>query len=307
MQESNDVKETRRVSRKLVRELGFLRPGAAICETPFAQCHTLIELEERGTLTVGDLADILKVDKSAISRTVNQMLKDKLVNIIPDKADPRRRPIALNPAGRNRLKKIHDQTNREVSAALNFLNAGERKKVIEGLSLYANALAKTNLQQGFTIRSITKADNRAVADIIRKVMPEFGANKAGFAIHDPEIDDMYGRYFTEDAAYFVIEKEGEVLGGAGVAPLVGGDTGVCELRKMYFLSETRGRGLGKKLLATCLAKAKELGFTHCYLETLERMHQAQALYRSFGFKPLKNPKGQTGHFGCDSWYLLELP
>ena len=306
MHETEDVKETRRISRKLVRELGFLRPGAAICNVPFAQCHTLIELEERGTLTVGDLADILKVDKSAVSRTVNQMLTDKLVSIVPDKADPRRRPITLSPAGRNKLKKIHEQTNKEVSAALDLLSVSERKSVIEGMALYANALAKTNLQQGFSIRPITKADNRAVADIIRKVMPEFGANKAGFAIHDPEVDDMHGTYATNDAAYFVIEKDGDVLGGAGVAPLAGGESGICELRKMYFLSETRGRGLGKKLLATCLEKAKELGFTHCYLETLERMHQAQGLYRSFGFKPLKRPMGQTGHFGCDSWYLLEL-
>jgi putative acetyltransferase len=306
MLEINEVKETRRVSRKLVRELGFLRPGAAIADIPFAQCHTLIELEERGTLTVGDLADILKVDKSAVSRTVNQMLKEKLVSIVPDKADPRRRPITLSPTGRVHLKKIHDQTNKEVSQALSLLSLDERKKVIEGMTLYADAIAKTNLQQGFSIRAIVKADNPAIADIIRKVMPEFGANKAGFAIHDPEVDDMYSTYATKDAAYFVIEKDGEVLGGAGVAPLLGGDPGVCELRKMYFLSQTRGRGLGKKLLATCLEKAKKLGFTHCYLETLERMHQAQGLYRSFGFTPLKKPLGKTGHFGCDSWYMLEI-
>lgn len=306
MLDTADIKETRRASRKLVRELGFLRPGAAISNVPFAQCHALIELEERGTLTAGDLADILKVDKSAVSRTVNQMIKKKLVNVVPDKNDPRRRPITLNMLGRSRLKSIHEHTNEEVSKALSLLDESERKIVIKGLTLYSNALAKVTRQQGFAIRRIAKTDNRAVADIIRKVMPEFGADKPGFAIHDPEVEDMFLAYSGKKSAYYVIEKEGKVVGGAGIAQLAKGEPGTCELRKMYFLPEARGRGLGKKLLANCLKEAKALGFRRCYLETLERMHQAQSLYRSFGFKPLKKPMGQTGHFGCDSWYLLDL-
>jgi putative acetyltransferase len=161
-------------------------------------------------------------------------------------------------------------------------------------------------QQPFTIRKIVKTDNAAVADLIRKVMPEFGATKEGFAIHDAEVDDMHGTYSTKKSIYFVLEKDGKVVGGAGIAPLQGGDKATCELRKMYFFPEARGFGLGQKLLELCLEEAKKFGFRKCYLETLERMHQAQSLYKSFGFKPLCKPMGNTGHFGCDSWYLKDL-
>lgn len=162
------------------------------------------------------------------------------------------------------------------------------------------------LNDTFSIRLIEPKDNRAVASIIRKVMPEFGATKEGFAIHDPEVDDMYGNYSDAKSAYFVLEKGNHLYAGAGFGPLKGGEADTCELRKMYMLENARGLGYGKKLLSLCLEEAKKNGFKVCYIETLEIMKSAKALYESFGFKPLCKPMGNTGHFGCDNWYSKEL-
>ena len=81
----------------------------------------------------------------------------------------------------------------------------------------------------FVIRPITPADDAAMAAIIRAVMPEFGAIGDGFAINDPEVDWMSRAYSRPRSAYFVVEREGIVLGGGGVAPLEGGDGATCEL------------------------------------------------------------------------------
>ena len=97
-----------------------------------------------------------------------------------------------------------------------------------------------------------------------------------------------------------------MLGGGGIAPLAGTDADVCELRKMYFLPDARGRGLGERMLRRCLDAARERGFRRCYLETLTGMDAAQKLYGRMGFKPLCAPLGNTGHFGCDRHYVLEL-
>ncbi|MBI4911284.1 MAG: GNAT family N-acetyltransferase [Acidobacteria bacterium] len=137
-------------------------------------------------------------------------------------------------------------------------------------------------------------------------MPEFGADGPGFAIHDPEVDGMHAAYSRPGCAYFVVEAGGRVLGGGGVAPLEGGPQGVCELRKMYFLPELRGRGAGRALLERCLEEARRLGYARCYLETLTGMDAAQALYARAGFQKLCGPLGSTGHHGCDRWYLREL-
>ena len=158
-----------------------------------------------------------------------------------------------------------------------------------------------------TFRPIRPEDDLAVAAIIRRVMPEFGADGPGFAIHDPEVDHMNAAYAIPGAAYFVVvDEEGRVVGGAGVAALEGGEPGVCELRKMYFLPETRGQGMGEALLRHCLAVAKKFGYRTCYLETLTGMNQALKLYGKLGFRPLCAPLGRTGHGGCDHWFALEL-
>ena len=105
---------------------------------------------------------------------------------------------------------------------------------------------------------------------------------------------------------FATELFAGVVGGGGIAPLDGGDPSICELRKMYFLPDARGHGLGEQLLRRCLDAARGFGFATCYLETLARMDDARKLYRKFGFQPLCAPMGNTGHFGCDSYYALDL-
>lgn len=142
--------------------------------------------------------------------------------------------------------------------------------------------------------------------IIRTVMPEFGAKGPGFAINDPEVSAMSTSYGRPRSAYFVVEDDGVVVGGGGVAPLEGADGTVAELRKMYFLPQARGRGAGKALLTLCIETARAFGFHTLYLETLTGMDDAQRLYRAFGFLPLAGPMGSTGHFSCDRYFALPL-
>src|SRR5688500_3188937 len=157
-----------------------------------------------------------------------------------------------------------------------------------------------------TLREIRREDDPAVAELIRTVMPEFGASGAGFAINDPEVDAMSEAYQRPGHVYFVLERDGRLVGGGGVGALVGGEPGVCELRKMYFLPEARGHGQGERPLRTCLEAAKALGYRRCYLETLKSMTAAQKLYTRLGFAPLPASMGATGHFGCDRWYAMDL-
>lgn len=158
----------------------------------------------------------------------------------------------------------------------------------------------------FTIRPITASDDATMAAVIRTVMPEFGAVGDGFAINDPEVDWLSRAYAEPRCAYFVIERDGKVLGGCGVAPLTGGDPGVCELRKMYFLKEARGAGAGAAMMSKCLDAARQLGFKQCYLETLRGMDAAMRLYERSGFRRIDGPMGATGHGGCNAFYLLDL-
>jgi len=157
-----------------------------------------------------------------------------------------------------------------------------------------------------TIRPITPGDDAVIAAVIREVMPEFGAGGAGFAINDPEVDWMHRAYSTPRSAYFVVELDGAVIGGGGVAQLQGGDADTCELRKMYVLPAGRGLGAGAALMARCLEAARGFGYRRCYLETLHGMDAAMKLYERSGFRRIDAPMGDTGHGGCNTFYLREL-
>jgi len=158
----------------------------------------------------------------------------------------------------------------------------------------------------FKIREIQLKDNPKIAKVIRKILIEFGVPKVGTAYADKILDTLFEAYDTENAIYYVIEKEGEIFGGAGIKQLDNYDGNVCELQKMYFLPEARGIGLGSKMMETCLQKAKEFGFVQCYLETLPYMEDARKLYRKAGFKDLDAPMGDTGHYSCNLWMLKVL-
>lgn len=156
------------------------------------------------------------------------------------------------------------------------------------------------------IRPIEKKDNAHIEEIVLSVLSEFGAQGEGFAGADPELKDMFRTYSQPRHRYFVIEEGGKILGGGGIAPLKGVSSNTCELQKMYFSKKLRGKGFGQKIIETCLSTAKELGFEQCYLETLETMSAAKHLYHRNGFEKIKCPMGNTGHFGCNTWYLKKL-
>ena len=160
--------------------------------------------------------------------------------------------------------------------------------------------------KSFIIREIQKKDNPAIAAIVRNVLMEMGAPKVGTAYADPYLDSLFEVYTVPKSIYFVIEKDGKIIGGAGVMQLDNSDENICELQKMYLLPEGRGLGLGKFLIDNCIEKAKEFGFESCYIETMTYMEDAQKLYKKVGFYNLDKQLGNTGHSSCQVWMLKKL-
>lgn len=156
------------------------------------------------------------------------------------------------------------------------------------------------------IREIELEDNPKIAKAIRSVLIEYGVPKVGTAYEDDALDCMTETYNAEKKIYFVVAKGEEIFGGAGISPLDNYEGNVCELQKMYFMSEARGKGLGRKMMTKCLDFAKKAGFDQCYLETLPYMEEARTLYRKVGFKSIDKPMGNTGHYSCTEWMLKDL-
>lgn len=156
------------------------------------------------------------------------------------------------------------------------------------------------------IRKIQEKDNQKIEGIIKSTIVEFGLPISGSAYEDRDTEAMYEAYLGQDAIYFVVEVDRNVVGGGGIKPLQGYDNTVCELQKMYLKPSARGKGYGKKIFDMCLKAAKEIGYKQCYLESDPSMTLAIGIYEKNGFKHLNGPLGDTGHTACGVWMLKDL-
>ncbi|MDO6597170.1 GNAT family N-acetyltransferase [Oceanihabitans sp. 2_MG-2023] len=156
------------------------------------------------------------------------------------------------------------------------------------------------------IREIKQNDNVPLEAAIRGCFHEFDIPLKGTAYEDPETSKMFASYQNQNDVYFVVTLDGKVFGGGGIKPLKDFELEVCEIQKMYFAPEIRGKGLGKLLFEKCMEAARKMGYKQCYLESAPQLKAAIHIYEAFGFKHLDAPLGNTGHDACGIWMLKNL-
>lgn len=156
------------------------------------------------------------------------------------------------------------------------------------------------------IRLIEPGDVPALLTIIADSRAEYGVAERGVDLLEAADHALYSTYQRQRSLYFVALSGGEIVGGAGVAPLAGADPLTCELQRMYLRPDARGRGIGDALLERCLAAARQFLYVRCYLETVTQMHAALEFYGRHGFRDLTSRLGRTGHEHNDRWLMRPL-
>jgi len=134
------IDDIRAASRLMVRELGFMEQTLAATDYPPSAVHTILEIGARGPMTSVQLAEILHLEKSSVSRMVRKLIECGELKEASDADDARIKPLSLTSKGRRTLAALHDFGRRQVSGALSHLTETERRIVREGLVIYAAAL-----------------------------------------------------------------------------------------------------------------------------------------------------------------------
>ncbi|HEY0320430.1 MAG TPA: GNAT family N-acetyltransferase [Pyrinomonadaceae bacterium] len=151
-----------------------------------------------------------------------------------------------------------------------------------------------------TIRAATNRDIEKITALVYDALREHGLPP------DPEwtdadLKDIEENYLKIGGTFEVIEDvAGNLVGTVGLYPM---DAETCELRKMYFAPQVRGRGLGLYILERAVNRARERGFKKMTLETSSRLEKAVKLYTRFGFQPYEK---QHRSIRSDQAYFLEL-
>lgn len=109
---------------------------------------------------------------------------------------------------------------------------------------------------------------------------------------EPLVDD--------DVELFAYCEDGRFVGCAGLRPLGGG---AAELKRMYIAPEARGHGNGRRFLEGLEGEARSRGYTRLRLDTGAPMPEAQALYRSTGYREIPDYNGNSA---AAFWFEKQL-
>jgi putative acetyltransferase len=157
-----------------------------------------------------------------------------------------------------------------------------------------------------TVRQIEQKDNAEIAAVIRKVFREFKIDRPGTVYFDPTTDDLYKLFGTPGSVYWIALDGDTIIGGCGIFPTPALPEGCAELVKFYLAAEYRGKGTGRMLMSKSIDSAREMGYRQIYLESMPELGKAISMYEKAGFRSIDHPMGNSGHFGCDIWMLLDL-
>ena len=167
-------------------------------------------------------------------------------------------------------------------------------------------MAHSFLDERLILRPLHSNDDRQLGELIQRVLEEMQAPKTGTAYADPYLFSLSNYYTHPRRKYYVIADSKVIYGGGGFGDLPGADPSVCEIQKMYFDTALRGRGWGEHLITYIMSEAKKLAYDRAYIETIESMTAARALYKKLGFKTLNGPLGSTGHSSCPIHLIKDL-
>jgi len=138
LKQSNSLREILRI---LERNLGVLEKSeASCCNTTLSQCHAIVEVGRAGELTLNELAEILMLDKSTMSRTINNLVDANLVMREIHAEDRRYITIKLTKDGEEVYKNTEDTMNEYFKNVLSSIPEDKRVDVIESLQLLVTAL-----------------------------------------------------------------------------------------------------------------------------------------------------------------------
>lgn len=135
----------RELIRILVRDLGVLEKNdASCCGVSITQCHAIVEIGREGKISLVDLASLLGLDKSTMSRTVNNLVESGLVHRDLDMENRRYVTIQLTEKGIEVFRNIEETMEGYFKSVFITIPEDKRDQVLESLQLLKEAVESNN-------------------------------------------------------------------------------------------------------------------------------------------------------------------
>ena len=141
MANHNQTQLLREGLRILVRKLGVLERGEASCSgITLSQCHTIVEIGRAGTMSANMLTEILGVDKSTVSKSIDKLVNNEFLVRDSDPEDGRSVILRLSDKGQLAFEEIEKRATIYFGEVVADIPDDKREQVIESLQYLAQAL-----------------------------------------------------------------------------------------------------------------------------------------------------------------------
>jgi DNA-binding MarR family transcriptional regulator/N-acetylglutamate synthase-like GNAT family acetyltransferase len=277
----DEVAAVREFNRFYTNVLGLLREG--LLDTPYSltEARVIFELARADQTEAGQLRRWLDIDAGYLSRILARFEADGVVSRSRSAADARRQVIGLTTAGRAAF------------ATLDALSAGQIRGLLAGLPAGRASLVSAMA----SIREILGGSPRRDALVLRAPVPgelgwvvqrhgalyaaEYGWDESFEALVARIVADYADRAGRQREAAWIAEVDGQP---AGCVFCMRKSDDVAQLRLLLVEPWARGRGVGERLVAQCVAFARHRGYREIVLWTNDVLHAARRIYQRAGFE-----------------------
>jgi DNA-binding MarR family transcriptional regulator/N-acetylglutamate synthase-like GNAT family acetyltransferase len=290
------VAAVRHFNRLYTQQIGVLDAGFLESALTLAEARVLYELAQRKAPIARELGDELGLDPGYLSRILGGFERQGLIERRPSAADRRRNDLALTAAGEAAFAALDARSREATAALLAPLTEPEQARLVAAMRTIAALLAPApEAEPGFRLRPHRPGDIGWVASRHGALYAEEYGFEIGFEALVAEIAAKFLREFDPARERsWIAERHGAPVGSVFV---VRQSESVAQLRLLLVDPAARGRGIGHRLVAECIAFARATGYRKMTLWTQSILVAARNIYAAAGFRLVKQEAHHS--FGVD--------
>lgn len=284
------VREFNRVYTNLI---GLLHGSYLDSPYSLTEARVLFELAHGTECEISALRSSLDIDAGYLSRILARLESDGLITREKSAADARRRIIALTGPGRQTFAELDQSSAAGIARLLGRLTEPQQRQLTAAMGTIRD-IVTAGPPAAFVLRAPRPGD---LGWVIQRngalYAQEYGWNASYEALVAQIVAGYAGRDDPGEAAW-IAELDGSPV---GCVFCMRKSESTAQLRLLLVEPRARGRGLGERLVAECLAFARQAGYTEIVLWTNDILAAARRIYQRAGFELVESERHHS--FGHD--------
>ncbi len=301
--------EVRAFNRFYTREIGLLNRSLPATDLSLPEARVLYELAQarEGGRTAAEIGRTLQMDKAHLSRVVARFVARGLASTRVRPDHRKHRLVSLTDAGRKVFAGAEAAARNQVDALLEPIDPAGRNRIAEAMRDIRVALKDRDAaRREASLRPLRPGD---LGWIIHRQTVLYTREYGWDWTYEGLASRILGAFVAEfDPAKedgWVAERGGAIVGS--IFLMKSDDPGIAKLRLLYVEPSARGAGVGRGLVATCIARARELGYRQLTLWTNDILVAARRIYEAAGFRLVnEEPHHSFGHDLVGQTWMLDL-